>query len=135
MRREQHWQAVQMTMKQHTRKVWRDEMLPVPDSWQVMTNGNTTALRSLQLRMPNSRYMGTPLAYLYCVSVRNAHKYRMSDKFYCVHLKLRLFVCCPLCLCTSHAPLFFLLGALQARLQLKMLPFIPDYEPINLIHS
>ena len=40
-------------------------MLPVPDSWQVMTNGNTTALRSLQLRMPNSRY--TSAQWLICV--------------------------------------------------------------------
>ena len=55
MRKEEHWQQVRMTMEQHKHKVWRDEWLPVPDSWQVMTNGSTTALRSLQLRMPNSR--------------------------------------------------------------------------------
>ena len=56
MRKEEHWQQVQATMQQHRQKVWRDELLPVPDSWQMLTNGSTTALRSLQMRMPDSRY-------------------------------------------------------------------------------
>ena len=56
MRKEEHWQQVQATMQQHRQKVWRDERLPVPDSWQTLTNGSTTALRSLQLQMPNCRY-------------------------------------------------------------------------------
>ena len=55
--RDEHWQGVQDTIEQqrHNDQVWKDEQLPVPDSWQVMTNGSTTALRSLQLRMPNCR--------------------------------------------------------------------------------
>ena len=56
MRKEAHWQQVQATMQQHRQDVWRDEILHVPDSWQTVTNGSTTAMRSLQLRMPNSRY-------------------------------------------------------------------------------
>lgn len=56
LRKQEHWREVETSMRQHTQKVWRDEQLPVPDSWQIITNGSTTALRSLQLRMPNSRY-------------------------------------------------------------------------------
>lgn len=56
MREEEYWQKVQMTMGQRKHKVWRDEWLPMPESWQLMTNGSTSALRSLQLRIPNSRY-------------------------------------------------------------------------------
>ena len=55
--RDEHWQGVKDTIEQQMQndQVWRDEQVPVPDSWQVMTNGSTTALRSLQLRMPNCR--------------------------------------------------------------------------------
>ena len=60
MREEERWQKVAETMEEHVQhnQLWRDEQLPVPDSWQVMTNGSTTALRSLRLRMPNCRYGG-----------------------------------------------------------------------------
>ena len=60
MRAEQHWQQVRTTMEQYLQQVWTDEQLQVPDSWQIMTNGSTTALRTLRLRMPNSRYGSAP---------------------------------------------------------------------------
>ena len=56
MREDERWQRVRATMEQHRQQVWRDEQLPVPGNWQIITEGNTTSLRSLQLRMPNCRY-------------------------------------------------------------------------------
>ena len=58
LRDSEHWKGVRATMEHQMQndRVWRDEQLPVPGSWQLMTNGSTTALRSLQLRMPNCRH-------------------------------------------------------------------------------
>lgn len=61
VRDSEHWKGVRATMEQQMQndRVWRDKQLLVPSGWQLMTNGSTTALRSLQLRMPNRRYGGT----------------------------------------------------------------------------
>lgn len=57
-REEEHWQRVRSTIGKHLRQeeVWRDEEVAVPDSWQLMAGGDSAALRSLHLRMPNSRF-------------------------------------------------------------------------------
>lgn len=57
LREEEHWKKVHEAMAEHVQhdQLWRDEQLPVPDSWQVLANGSTTDLRVLRLRMPNCR--------------------------------------------------------------------------------
>ena len=57
-REEERWQRVKNATAELLQydHLWRDEQVPVPDTWHTMVGGSTTELKSLNLRMPNSRY-------------------------------------------------------------------------------
>ena len=66
VRAEPKWRQIHATMHEHYRpgQVWIDAEYPVPETWYLMTGGSTTALRSLQLRMPNSRSVWSSLTFM-----------------------------------------------------------------------